>query len=526
MNRETIRQIADELRAALSGRTLGKVFQLSPFSLAMDFGLRPSRYLFISIEPAQPRIYLIARRSREIEKQSLLPSPFVQAVRSALGNAKVLSVTSDESERIVRFSLRAKDELGKFSDHTLVAQLTGRSANLFLLDELSRILQALRPSKGRQQVGEQYEPSPAAGASVAGNLAVRPPNRRGGPACQPPLGPPTGPPQQPANKGRDAPPAPGSSAVGQMPLDKGSFESLSAAADDYFLRLEAARSFDAQANAAQVRLRKEITQRQKLKSNLKRDLEMHGDAEQHKRLGDLLLANIFNARRQGKVVEITDYFAEGEPTIEVQMDESVSLQDLAARYFARYTKAKRAIVEISKRLAEIEIELARLENQQAKLEEIIAARDETALDAFGQGGTKRSLAASRKHRREQKIPGARRYQSSDGYEVLVGRAARDNDYLTFKVARSSDLWLHAADYPGSHVVVRNPTRKEIPHRTIIEAAQLAAKFSQASGDAKVDVHYTERKFLVKPKGAALGLVRMSTFRTITVEPREGIERIP
>jgi predicted ribosome quality control (RQC) complex YloA/Tae2 family protein len=109
--------------------------------------------------------------------------------------------------------------------------------------------------------------------------------------------------------------------------------------------------------------------------------------------------------------------------------------------------------------------------------------------------------------------------------VLVGRTARDNDQLTFRVARPNDLWLHAGDYPGSHVIVRNSSRRDIPHRTIIEAAQLAAKFSQARKDAKVDIHYTRRKYLTKPKGSAPGLVHMSNFKTITVEPGENLERI-
>ncbi len=126
---------------------------------------------------------------------------------------------------------------------------------------------------------------------------------------------------------------------------------------------------------------------------------------------------------------------------------------------------------------------------------------------------------------QKQFPGVRRYRSSDGYEVLVGRAARDNDNLTFRVARPNDLWLHAGDYPGSHVIVRNSSRSEIPQRTVIEAAQLAAKFSQASNDSKVVIHYTRRKFLSKPKGSAPGLVRLSTFKTIAVEPAESIERI-
>ncbi len=120
----------------------------------------------------------------------------------------------------------------------------------------------------------------------------------------------------------------------------------------------------------------------------------------------------------------------------------------------------------------------------------------------------------------------RRYRSSDGYEILVGRGPRENDHLTFRLARSQDTWLHAADYPGSHVVVRNLRRGEdIPHRTLLEAAQLAARFSRAREDSKVAVNYTLRKFINKPKGAAPGLVYLSSFKTLLVEPREAVERI-
>ncbi|MDQ6653336.1 MAG: NFACT RNA binding domain-containing protein, partial [Acidobacteriota bacterium] len=131
----------------------------------------------------------------------------------------------------------------------------------------------------------------------------------------------------------------------------------------------------------------------------------------------------------------------------------------------------------------------------------------------------------KKQKASPTLPGMRRYRSSDGYEVIVGRTARDNDQLTFRLARPNDLWLHAGDYPGSHVIVRNISRRDVPHRTIMEAAQLAAKFSQANKDSKVIIHYTRRKFLSKPKGAAPGLVRMSSFKTITVKPGDNIERI-
>src|SRR5258708_3434840 len=82
-----------------------------------------------------------------------------------------------------------------------------------------------------------------------------------------------------------------------------------------------------------------------------------------------------------------------------------------------------------------------------------------------------------------------------------------------------------ADYHMRSRIVRNSSRSDIPHRTIIEAAQLAAKFSQARKDSKVSIHYARRKFLTKPKGSAPGLVRMSSFKTVTVEPGENLERI-
>lgn len=112
----------------------------------------------------------------------------------------------------------------------------------------------------------------------------------------------------------------------------------------------------------------------------------------------------------------------------------------------------------------------------------------------------------------------RTFVSSDGFEILVGKKAKDNDVLTLKVARSLDTWLHAADYPGSHVVVRQAGKKELPQRTLLEAAKLAAFYSQGRSQPKAAVHYTLKKFVSKPKGWAPGQVRLASFKTIMVEP--------
>ncbi|MGB9179286.1 MAG: NFACT family protein [Pyrinomonadaceae bacterium] len=477
MDDQTIKQIVEEIAPVLTGRVMGKVFQLSRVSVAIDFRTGDGRYLFTSVEPARPRIYMIARRVRDLEKASLTNSQFALVLRKHLGGARVMSVSKDEGDRVVRLSFQTEDEIGNTHLRMLVIQLTGRTANILLLDEKQRIIDALRQPRGEgQEVGDIYQP----------------PQQRAG------------------------------SAHSHENLEQGSFETLSEAADNFYLRLEAERAFEQRAARERERLRKEITQREKLQKHLKSDLAAHGDAESHKRIGDLLLANIATAERQGNKVALTDFYAEDAPLIEVEMDENLSLQEEAARRFARYGKAKRAAQEIARRLASLETELAALQDRKALLEKIVAERDEAALADFtGEKATEKKTA---KQKAAETVPGARRYRSSDGYEILVGRAARDNDHLTFRVARPQDLWLHAADYPGSHVIVRNPTRAEIPHRTIIEAAQLAAQFSQARRDGKVDVHYTQRKFLSKPKGAAPGLVRMSNFRSITVEPGDNLER--
>ena len=477
MQEQLIKAIVAELRAKLDGRFLGKIFQLSPFSFAFDFGLRGGHYLFMSVQPASPRFYLIHRRVKDLEKQSMPLAQFGQMLRARLGGAELLTVEKDPEDRVVRLKLRAQTETGSLVFRTLVVQLTGKAANLLLLDETDTILETLRQPKGEgQNPGETYRPPPITKRDVDTQTVSLP--------------------------------------AGDSP---------SAAADNYFQERDAELQFKSQANNLRNGLSRSLSQKRKLRSNLQNDLQLHGDPESHKRIGDLLLANAATAVREGNLVKIVDYYADEAPTIEVEIDERSSLQEEASRRFRQYTKAKRAGEQIKERLAVLDAEISDLEEQQKQLETIILNGDKASLSNLG-----KAEAPSRPKQKEQtpgKIPGVRQYLSTDGYQILVGRGARDNDNLTFRVARPNDLWLHAGDYPGSHVIVRNPTRKEIPHRTIIEAAQLAGKFSQASEDTKVVVHYTQRKFLAKPKGAAAGLVRMSTFKSITVAPKELIRRI-
>ena len=103
-------------------------------------------------------------------------------------------------------------------------------------------------------------------------------------------------------------------------------------------------------------------------------------------------------------------------------------------------------------------------------------------------------------------------------------AARENDELTFDVAAPDDFWFHVADYSGSHVVVRNPRKdKDLEEAVLVKAAQLAAYFSQARNSSKVEVHYTKRKHVTKPRRAKPGLVRLLEFKSIKVEPKNWLD---
>ena len=468
MDQSLIHRVVQELQSALSGRYFGKIYQLSPVSFAIDFGLR-GEFLLISVDPSNPRFYLIHRRTKDLERQSLPLNVFGQALRTRLSGAHFIEISKDPLDRIVRLTFRIDNVFWR-----LVIQLTGRTADIFILDELNRIVAILRED-AETRLHQVYQPPPR------------------------PL--------------KDAP--------ATLNLDDGP---PSAQLDKHFAAIDAAKAFDAKAKTIRSKLTKSIRQQRTLREHLHNDLVRHGDPETHKRTGDLLLANIATAARDGNKVLIIDYYADGAPAIELEVDENRSLQDEAAARFRQYTKAKRAAEEIAERLKQIERETTSLEHRLEHLDQIIQSRDEAALDTFEKPKPAPKFQP-KKSAKPEKISGVRRYLSTDGYEILVGRAARDNDNLTFRVAQPNDLWMHTGDYPGSHVVVRNPTRKEIPHRTIIEAAQLAGRFSQASDDTKVVVHYTERKFLSKPKGAAPGLVRLSRFRSITVEPKESIPRL-
>jgi predicted ribosome quality control (RQC) complex YloA/Tae2 family protein len=260
-----------------------------------------------------------------------------------------------------------------------------------------------------------------------------------------------------------------------------------------------------------------IRKHKKLINNLRGDLEKHGDPELWKRYGDLLLANVNSARRDGGKIFVTDYFADNAPQIEIEGESNKSISEVAEDYFRRYTKARNGKKVIEERLSATKSAFQAVNEKLRLIDVAIEERNEEYLASLAPPVAKQP-PQSKKKKVEAAFKGARQFVSSDGFKILVGKKAKDNDYLTFRIASSLDLWLHAADYPGSHVVVRNNGKKEIPNRTLVEAAELAAFYSDAREQPKAAVNYTQKKFVNKPRRAAAGLVSLASFKTILVKP--------
>jgi predicted ribosome quality control (RQC) complex YloA/Tae2 family protein len=418
-------------------------------------------------------MYLIKRRLKDLERSSRPIQAFHLLLKKHLSGAEIRNVTKPPDDRIVRFEFIGHNELGETISSSLVFQLTGKSANVFLLDDKDRIIGSLvEKDIDGQRLGEDYSPPMRTESTsrVSDKLDVE-----------------------------------------IVPEDKGS---ISAAIDRMRTAKEAHDRFLSRAAAARREVEREIAKRRKLISRLHDDLREHGDADVWRRYGDLLLANLATAKRRGDIVTVLDYFDDTAPEIEIPVDENTSLTDAASEYFKRYTKAQNARNEIGRRAETVNAEIDALEKKLEIIDAAIVAGDRSSFPERDE-----PPAAKQKQQKEkERFAGTRRFTSSDGFEILVGKRAVDNDHLTFRIAASLDTWLHAADYPGSHVVIRNPDRREIPQRTLFEAARLAAFYSSGKTQPKAAVHYTQKKFVNKPKGAAPGLVRLASFKTILVEP--------
>jgi predicted ribosome quality control (RQC) complex YloA/Tae2 family protein len=265
---------------------------------------------------------------------------------------------------------------------------------------------------------------------------------------------------------------------------------------------------------------------------LVREQKKYQEAEGLQKTAQMLTSSGKTMDQHYDSVKVNDYFGEQPKMTEVQLDPSISLKENIERMFKRYQKAGRGKTIVAQQLGQIRNRMASLEEQTRRLQAIkdwdtwlaIASkiphdRDRhPAADSLGFALSGSRFAGSR----PLPVGEGKRFRSLkiDGREILIGKGARENDELTFDVAGPDDFWFHVAEYSGSHVVLRNPGKeKDLEESVLVKAAQLAAYFSQARNSSKVEVHYTKRKHVTKPRRAKPGLVRLLEFKSIKVEPK-------
>jgi hypothetical protein len=260
-----------------------------------------------------------------------------------------------------------------------------------------------------------------------------------------------------------------------------------------------------------------------------------------RRRGEILLTYYKDVPRGASRVELPDPYADS-PGVRVRLvlDPSLSPQDNAARLFQKAKKGERGLALVERRLADTRGSLSlctelRRAVQDQPPKEALASLDaffrKARLDFSARGerqknrSSRPSSAPPRAERPEHRSPGAHRsirprtFVTSDGWTVWVGRNNTENDLITHRLSQPHDLWFHVVGAPGSHVILRRPTRTAIPKpRTLEEAASIAAYFSKSRKQSRVPVMFTERKFVSKPRRSKPGLALATREREIVVRP--------
>jgi predicted ribosome quality control (RQC) complex YloA/Tae2 family protein len=281
-----------------------------------------------------------------------------------------------------------------------------------------------------------------------------------------------------------------------------------------------------------IRLERAAKSRERHLDGLLRQLENSAGADLFRRKGDLLLANLAAVPPGAKKVTLRDW--NGREEVEIELNPGLSTARNAERYFKKYKKAHADPRGLQEEIASLRGAIEELRGQRdllgsiedpGKLEE--AAQDVSDWLAPQAEGNKRAERGKKNAKKKERngtppLPPHLRFEAG-GYTILVGLSARGNRFVTFKQAAGSDLWLHAHEIPGAHVVIKGAKgREELENtETLLFAASLAAAYSRDRNSLSVRVDYTERRHVRAVPGAATALVTYAHPGTIRVAPKPG-----
>ena len=561
--------VVGELAPQLTGSRIEKIQQPARDQLVLL--LRGSRRLLLNAGANQPRLHLTA----QLRDNPSQPPMFCMLLRKHLSGGIIESIRQEPLERVVTLTVLAADELGERSRFTLIWEGMPRRANLILCDRDGRIIDCLRridlESEQNRQVlpglfyrlpARQNKRSPltvteeefaallshaapdapldgwlldtftALPPLVARELTAR--------AC--------GSTDAPASQGaalwtvfaqwrndvNDSHFTPtlikrngaladftygpilqyGPAAETEI------YDTFSHLLDDFYEKREQAERVR---QKGQDLLKTATTARDRVRRKLaaqEKELSACLDRDRLRICGELITANLYRMERGQSRLTAQNYYDENCADMDIPLDVRLSPQENAARYFKQYAKAKTAEKYLTAQLQKGREELQYLESVLQELSQAEAEQDFNDIRTeLTDGGYIRQRG--KKQSGFQRASRPREFRTSAGLRVLVGRSNRQNDRLTTKDADKRDLWLHTQKIHGSHVILCTGGA-EADEQSLLEAASLAAYFSQAQGSAKVPVDYTPVKFVKKPAGARPGMVVYTTYQTLLADPDESL----
>ena len=557
----------------LTGGKITKIHQPDKYTAELRLYTPGGNHrLLLSAHPVFGRMQITARPSDNPAK----PPLFCMVLRKHLDGARLIAIKQVPYDRIIRLDFAAYDEVGNPTQRSLILEIMGKHSNLILLDSSTgRIIDAIRRyshnvSRHREVLpGIPYTPPPEdtrpvwgeadadsfAAALYAGDTDL-PPHRllqntfRG---LSPFLA------QEICCRAGLAD-LKDSATLGiyeinnlhhqtqiiRKTADRGDFlgiilkkdgkysdyyplslqsqpielqeklPGISQALDKFYQTRADRQLFSTEQSALHKLLTRE---EQRLNKKIKleeKDYREAAKAEQYKEKAELLMAYLHTITQGEQTISLPSFY---HPDVEISiaLRPDLSPVDNAKRYFHRYNKAKNAERQISRQLELNRNELAYIESLLQNLTEAETQTDLLALQAElrENGYLKQQKNTGKKPNLQQPH---KRFRTSDGFEIWLGRSNKQNDRLTTRMADKADLWLHTQKIPGSHVILRSRAECPFTDTAIAEAAALAALHSKAKDADKVPVDYTEIANVHKPNGAKPGMVIYTDQQTIYIQP--------
>lgn len=572
--------VRQELADKFTGARIERIYQPEKEELAIVLhqpGLR--QRLLLSAHARDARVHLTATTKENPASAPL----FCMVLRKHLEGGRVLAFEQPGLERILKIRVESRDELGRYSEKHLVCEIMGKHSNIILLEPNSgTILDGIKRyshsvSRYREVLpGRVYLPPPGQGKlnpltineEVFRQLCLEMPLDTTLPnllqKCLEGLSPVTcreivyraNLPLDylldqcgdydlralwqalcmvinPARQGKFAP----CLLTGKKgePIDFAALElnhtgkivrqgGMNELLDLYYTERSNQQKFSEQKNSFMRLLNKETSRLLKKVSIYKVSMDETKGFEQLRLYGELLTANLYRLKETGlREVSLENYYDPANSPVVVPLDPQLTPLENSRVYFKKYVKAKNTRVAVESWLSVALEELDYLEGIKTSLEQAgtQAELDEIRMELTEQGYLKAPVTKpdKNKNKKERYIPRPHAFRSSDGFNIFVGKNNKQNDYLTLKMAAQDDLWLHAREIHGAHVIVRVEGR-DIPARTLEEAAVLAAFFSKGRNSTKVAVDYTLVKYVRKPRGARPGMVIYERQKTIMAVPDE------